>query len=642
MDLKPGTLKPGTRVTDRVVLTEPIGEGAMGAVWKAEHRTLHTQVAVKFISEESIALRSDLADRFSLEASAAAQIKSPHVVQMIDHGLMDDGMPYIVMELLQGESLEERIEERGPLSLEQTAEIITQVAKALEAAHTIGVIHRDIKPHNIFLTEMHGETFAKVLDFGIAKQIHVASGKEITEPGMIVGTPQYVSRDLVMGNTQEIDRHVDLWSLSVVAYKCLTKALPFDGDSIGAICAALATAVFRPPSEEQRALPRRVDGWFRRAFAENREDRFATATELAASFRSLVEGEELGGGPASTATVVVPRQRRRKLMAVGAISVAVVAALAVSVASIQGASDETPPLQTVVSSVAPSISASAPPPASVSASATALPDDSAQPVEDLPAGPGEVAIPAGEVHMGCTDEDDQCADDEKPKRVVFVDAFLIDRTEVPVLEYAECVMAGVCSERRLRGFSIDGGPFTQAKACNWKGHRREHHPINCINYHQAKAYCEWRGARLPTEAEWERAARGDDERIFPWGDEPATCVHAVMAEEGDEGCGRDGTWPVAKRSKDKSPFGVVDMAGNVREWVDDWYDAEYYLTGRRRNPPGPNRGVRRVTRGGSWGNPSARFLRTSVRDSYDPATRSIHLGFRCARSAQEPDAGAAE
>jgi formylglycine-generating enzyme required for sulfatase activity len=206
-----------------------------------------------------------------------------------------------------------------------------------------------------------------------------------------------------------------------------------------------------------------------------------------------------------------------------------------------------------------------------------------------------------------------------------------------VVDYAQCVISGECSERRLTGYAIDGGAYVPSAGCNWKGKDRARHPINCVSWKQARAYCEWRGGRLPTEAEWERAARGDDRRRYPWGDEPASCLLTVMAEEGDQGCGKETTWPVANKPKDVSPFGAVDMAGNVREWVSDWYGKRYYRREVADNPRGPDHGSRRVTRGGGWGNVVSRFMRVSRRDSHEPDTRSMFLGFRCARNATADD-----
>jgi serine/threonine protein kinase len=634
----------GIQVTDNVTLVRRIGEGAMGEVWIAEHETLKTQVAVKFIANEVAQSREDAMERFTREARAAAQIKSPHVVQMFDHGVTEDGTPYIVMELLDGVSLHERLEEEGPLSPVDTGAILTQVGKALTAAHGHGIFHRDIKPHNIFLQDHLGEIHVKVLDFGIAKQSRLS--RELTEPGTIVGTPQYVSRDLIMhGDQKTVNEQVDLWSMSVVAYKCLTASLPFDGDTIGKICAALAAGDFTPPSERRDDLGRRWDNWFKRAFDSEPENRFDSPKELSDSFRAVAgawesgepEDDEQPESEVEPERAQPPSPSRFPLFVV--ITVGVAIGLGIGFANYQSdpqtvARPTTTATATTntATSTAASVSASASTSASTSATTAALLPSAAKD----PKAADMVLVPKGKLWMGChMDRDLECDADEVPGRIVLIDAFHIDRTEVSVLAYAQCVIANDCSERRLMGYAIDGANFVTSTRCNWKGGARERHPMNCISHAQAARFCEWRDARLPTEAEWERAARGDDKRRYPWGGEPATCLYAVMAEEQDNGCGKNSTWPVGSQPHDVSPFGALDMAGNVREWVADWYDKHYYRKRVVNNPKGPDHGSRRVARGGGWGNTVGRFLRVSRRESEDPGSRNMHLGFRCARDADD-------
>ncbi|RLB59034.1 MAG: hypothetical protein DRI90_15935, partial [Deltaproteobacteria bacterium] len=598
------------------------------------------QVAVKFISEEVASTGAEATERFTREATAAAQIKSPHIVQMIDHGVMADATPYIVMELLTGESLDERIERSGPLTLADVSQVVSQVVKALEAAHDLGVIHRDIKPHNIFLTGSPDEPFVKVLDFGIAKQTRLAEKEEITQPGMIVGTPQYVSRDVIMGIAEaSTEPAVDLWALAIVAYKCLTGVLPFDGDSIGAICAALATAKFEPPTAHRPDLTEPVDAWFAQALAEDRSERFGTAAELGASFRRLLDEPEVSAPSLSPGPVV----KRRPAVILPTLIVAggvVGVALVLGVRLLDEGSGADDHEGTVVSSVPVTTTTVSIAPPKDRPSNSVLPSPIAPPSaassEIIPAaalqpGPNQTIIAGGELWMGCDRaHDDDCRADESPGRTVQLEAFFIDRTEVTVFAYAECVVDGHCSDRRVNGYASKDGRFAPSSRCNWQQPGRELHPMNCVSYAQAQGYCEYLGLRLPTEAEWERAARGDDRRLFPWGNQPANCVRAVMADQNDHGCGRRTTWPAGAKSNDQSPFGVLDMAGNLREWVADWYAADAYRTGPKRNPKGPAKGTYRVTRGGSWGSPLMRYLRTSARYAERPNERSRHVGFRCA------------
>ena len=168
---------------------------------------------------------------------------------------------------------------------------------------------------------------------------------------------------------------------------------------------------------------------------------------------------------------------------------------------------------------------------------------------------GMVAVPRGEFFMGCNEKvDKECDYDEKPGRTVSVKAFFIDRTEVTVEAYAECVKAGECSKSPTHRY------------CNWGKRGREKHPINCVDWNQASKFCAWKGKRLPTEAEWEKAARGYDGRKYPWGNQRVICDYAVVADCG----GR--TQLVGSKLTGASPYGAVDMVGNVWEWTDSWGD----------------------------------------------------------------------
>ena len=280
-------LGAGSQIGQNVRLKRLLGQGGMGSVWVGEHLTLHTDVAVKFMAVE-IAQDGAAVARFSREATAAAQIKSSHVVQTFDHGVTPDGIPYIVMELLEGEDLGKRIERVGALPPALTAQIISQVCRALTRAHALGIVHRDIKPDNIFLTDSDGELTAKVLDFGIAKRT-TDTGFAMTSTGAMIGTPYYMSPEQIT-SARDVDFRSDLWSLGVVAYHALTGMVPFNAETLGALCIAIDRAAFAPPSRNLRAIPPALDAWCARALARDPAQRFGSAREMADTLTQAVAG----------------------------------------------------------------------------------------------------------------------------------------------------------------------------------------------------------------------------------------------------------------------------------------------------------------------------------------------------------------
>ncbi|MGH7439401.1 MAG: serine/threonine-protein kinase, partial [Polyangiaceae bacterium] len=271
---------PGATIGQNLRLVRLLAKGGMGSIWIAEHRTLRTSVAVKFI-DEAMDRDPGLLARFEREASAAAQIRSPHVVQILDHGSIN-GVPYIVMELLEGESLGTRLARLRQIPLEETAVVLRQACKGLSRVHSLSFVHRDIKPDNLFLIDSDGELFVKILDFGVAKQ-RTDKSLTLTSTGTAVGTPHYMSPEQLL-SARDAAPATDLWALGVMAYRALTGALPFDGETFGALCAAVSLGKFQMPRELRPELPEALDSWFLRALAAEPEKRFGSARELADSF----------------------------------------------------------------------------------------------------------------------------------------------------------------------------------------------------------------------------------------------------------------------------------------------------------------------------------------------------------------------
>jgi serine/threonine-protein kinase len=286
MSALPTDAQPPTRglVAGKYQLNRLIGKGGMGSVWEGQHFKLGTKVAIKFIETEH-AVSAEARSRFEKEAMAAATIQSKHAIQIFDHGVTDEGIPYIVMEMLVGESLERRVERLNRMSLQETARVLLQVCRALARAHERGIIHRDLKPDNVFIVRDadDGEEIAKVLDFGIAKMQGQPGNPGMTsstKTGAVLGTPFYMSPEQARG-LRNVDHRTDVWSLGVIAYRCVTGKLPFDGESVGDLLVKICTAPVPVPSQVVAGIPPGFDQWFMRTMEREPERRFPSVMEQA-------------------------------------------------------------------------------------------------------------------------------------------------------------------------------------------------------------------------------------------------------------------------------------------------------------------------------------------------------------------------
>jgi serine/threonine-protein kinase len=281
----------------RYRLERQLGKGGMGSVWLAEHLALRSWVAVKLM-DPAIAATPEGAERFRREAQAAASLRSAHVVQVLDYGVHET-TPYLVMELMQGESLAACIEREKRLTPERTVAIITQVARALGRAHSADIVHRDLKPDNVFLIREDDQELVKILDFGIAKTPQSTFGGMETRTGVTMGTPYYMSPEQVEGK-RAVDFRTDLWAMAVIASECMTGVRPFDGSTFGELLLNICARPIPPPSSQGLQL-RGFDDWFAKATNRDSEQRFASAQELAATLKDVVAG----GGAAAFVPLAV-------------------------------------------------------------------------------------------------------------------------------------------------------------------------------------------------------------------------------------------------------------------------------------------------------------------------------------------------
>jgi serine/threonine-protein kinase len=287
----------GQTLADKYRIEELINEGGMGAVYRATHVLMDKTVAIKVL-HPALAADDKIVARFSREARAASRISHPHALSVTDFGESGNGIVFLVMEYLKGETLKEVIHNEGQMPLPRVVEIIRQVCGALEAAHAEGVVHRDLKSDNIMLVDVGGGDWAKVLDFGIAKITEkVGQDPALTAPNLIIGTPQYMSPEQC-SQAAEIDSRSDIYSLGVILYEMLVGHVPFTGESPTAIM--MKHLQEPPPSvlEERKDLPASIGRVVTRAMAKRPEDRFQTVSELSEELTSAAAGEE----PATAAT----------------------------------------------------------------------------------------------------------------------------------------------------------------------------------------------------------------------------------------------------------------------------------------------------------------------------------------------------
>ena len=278
-------MSEGLTLAGRYRLVSKLGQGGMGSVWRAEHLTLGIPVAIKLI-DPSIAQSEEALARFRREAQAAAELRSSHVVHIIDYGV-DNGTPYIAMEMLEGESLAARLSRVGRLEPKEAAAILSQVARALTKAHQQSIIHRDLKPENIFIVQEGDDQLVKVLDFGIAKKLGLSSTSSgvKTHTGAMLGTPYYMSPEPAKGHAG-LDHRTDIWSLGIITYECITGARPFESETLASLLVAICTEPLPVPSQVA-AVPKGFDAWFARCASRDLSVRFASASEATQQLREI-------------------------------------------------------------------------------------------------------------------------------------------------------------------------------------------------------------------------------------------------------------------------------------------------------------------------------------------------------------------
>lgn len=638
-----------------------LGTGGMGTVFLAEQIGVGNRpVALKVL------LRKLLDDpefllRFQNEAASTGRIHHANVVTIYESGQADDGSPYIAMEYLEGETLRQALKRGRPLPLAVCVEITQQVARGLNAAHKLGIIHRDLKPDNIFLTRGDEcELVVKVMDFGIAKLRESATH---TLTGTVLGTPAYMSFEQASGmRSDELDARSDVYSLGVVVYEMLVGRVPFHSDTpLGYLRKHLMEA---PPSFRAIApgLPvsSEVEGVVMKALTKDREQRHPSALDFSRELARAASGTAGAKTPSAIATIklIEPGEAPQGWGAFQTPGTAIQpgtdlygrseTAVATPPTPLKPAS---PPVRSgpvarqvpaaqAPSAVSPRVATTAPgrakhyvvgalvagllalvagigglwyfsqsggnqatqqvSPAQNPVSATTA----APPTKAEPLPPGVVSVTGGTFTMG---RDNAADPEETPAHPVAVSSFYLDKTPVTNHTYLEFLRA--TQHEPTPAWKNGTYPAGQD---NW--------PVVRVSWNDAQAYCEWKGERLPSEAEWEFAARGNDARLYPWGNQFSSALaNSLLAGLGH-------TEPVGAHPDAASPSGVLDMSGNVWQWCADDYKP---YPGRQSAFSIP--ADAKVIRGGSFQSDKD-HVTTTARNLDHASNRSPGIGFRCAKS----------
>ena len=691
-------------------IMEKLGAGGMGTVYLATNTSLDRLVAVKILSEELVTDGSQFLERFLREARTAAKLIHPNAVVVHSVG-EEEGRHFIEMEFVQGMNLRQVMQRQKRLDLKEASRIITDAARALSAAHKRDIVHRDIKPGNIMLTE---DGQVKVADFGVAKVN--TSDSNITRPGQVVGTPFYMPPE--QARAKPIDCRADIYSLGATYYPALVGRPPFNAETP----VEVALKHIREPvswPDDAGDVPPEIRSIIEKMLAKSPDDRHATCEEVIEAIedyfkpKAVVAKAVQVATPVQHAIPIAPPPKTAYAISAGELEAIESAARGIrrgtGTKKSPAKSDGAKPSLSVPKWILPTVLAAALVVAGVTIAALTIaawrdtgdakPADGAP--SDTPASScdegyvataatgdtiphplskrtckvrhggrvievpeGMVFVPAGPFLMGRNENNRNTG---FIQREVYLGAYFIDKYEVTNAQYLEFVRA---TWRTIpKHWQDNGGKIPEG---------RENHPVVNVTWEDAQAYAKWCGKRLPTEAEWEKAAAWDMEkkraRAYPWGDRPdpkkANNCHLwgcwcegdwdehwylwgkwVQTPEGKKTLSLGGnTTAVGAFRGDVSPFGCFDMAGNVREWVSDWYREDYYKLGPNRNPRGPSKEDAppvpsrsnqrcRVLRGNYWQSGPENLL-AATRDCTSPRDATIDIGFRCAADYPWRPAGA--
>jgi len=538
-------------------------------------------VVIKILKQGSI-------KRFLEEIAILSRINHPNVVKIFDQGIYD-GKPYYVMPFMKGGSLDSKIE-KGPMSPETALNYMSVIARTLDKINDNNIIHRDIKPANILFDEYDNPFIA---DFGIAK-LYYSNLKDTTST--ILGSPHYISPEQANG-MKNLDRRTDVYSLGAVLFQMLTGRPPYDAENPLALALKHVQDPIPKLKDYQPGLPSSLQMIIDKALAKDRQNRYSTATELLIEFERAIGTQPIPPiGPPP-----VSKRIPSWMFIIGGFFVLFLFVLVVfiSVLDAEPNATNTPVVITVPRTfVSQNTELPGSPIPISSPTIPPIPTLTLQP----PLGVGStkispidgmemVYIPEGSFVMGEPTSNRFANPNEKPQREIALGPYWIDKTEVTNGMYEKCVRAGKCTPPNKSGSFTRDSYFGNNDYSDF--------PVIRVEWDQAKTYCTWANKRLPTEAEWEKAARGTDGRKFPWGNPESASTSSIeyvckFANYWEYerlkggvikhiGCMPD-TLRVGSYPQGVSPYGALDMLGNVGEWVADWYDNQYYQHVDNANP----------------------------------------------------------
>ena len=648
----------GLLLDNKYKLEKRVGRGAFGTVYEAIHTQLGDKVAVKVLHAH-LTHDQNTIERFRREARTAMRIRHRNAVAVMDFGVTTDNhggnIAYLVMEFLEGTDLRHYLRQKRQLDFREALMVILQACDAVHAAHMEGVIHRDLKPDNVWLVNtVEGIQQVKILDFGIAKiKVGNRSDNVLTQEGLVIGTPHYMSPE--QGRSRELDGRSDVYSLGVILYELLTGRVPFTGTAPLDIILKHTSEAPPPPRMFRADMPEKLEQVILRALAKQPSERQESALRFAEELESVLFE--------SGALTSTPRRVRHEMDALRLVQTAEQGAnetkfldhrgstqadefeATITVGDVQmervGDDNATNVMQVMTRQSKKGAVVKSEPDnsggkrkrlywlAGISAlflavaifalynmlkSTSPSPTDPKAPVAAPPPN-GMVLVRSGTFTMGTDAPPDPLDLDATPAHPVTVKDFYLDIKEVTNDEFYQFV----------KKTGRDGKLYWQTGAPD---PGKTQLPVSNVSWDDAKAYAESLGKRLPTEAEWEYAARGTQGRNYPWGDEwDARCSNSKESETGGKG-----QEPVAVGSYRNCPSwcGAYDMVGNVSEWVED----NYKLYENSLAKPLTEKDKQyKVFRGGAY-NVEKEKLKTFQRWTAPAYAREAYIGFRCAKDAE--------